>query len=278
MSEKTKRPQIVQDVFTLKHKEYITPHYMRVTLTAKDISKFSEATVGVNNKIFIPPTGVDQVFFPDYNFETNTWTFPPENVRPTVRTYTHRGINLKEQEMVIDFVLHGDRGPASAWALFSKIGDPLGIAMKADATELYPSADWYLLVADGTGIPVLAAILETLPATAKGVAYIEVQSEADRQKLFTRSQVKIHWIYNRHPGEGNFLTDAVRSTSLPGKEDGSRFGYVAAEFSTVKNVRHFLRKEQDWTQEELYAYSYWKFGTSEDGSVNDRHQEHHEKS
>jgi len=57
-----------------------------------------------------------------------------------------------------------------AWALNSQIGDQLGVAMRTEPKELYPKdAEWYLLVGDATAIPVLRAILETLPASAKGV-------------------------------------------------------------------------------------------------------------
>ncbi|PYF71581.1 siderophore-interacting protein [Pedobacter nutrimenti] len=276
MSDKGKRPPIVQAELYLKSKEYITPHYIRITLTGADVPLFAGTTIGVNNKIFIPPAGVNKVFFPDYNFESNEWTFPPEEVRPSVRTYTHRGFDLDKKEMIIDFVSHGDSGPASAWAISAKEGDPLGVAMKAAPTELYPQADWYLLVADATGIPVIAAILERLPENAKGIAHIEVQSPQDEQLLKAPSGIKINWLHNAHPGAQDLLSAVVRSTDLPDKASGSRFGYVAAEFSSVKDIRQFLRKEQNWSTEELYAYSYWKFGVSEEGSVKDRHQEQQE--
>jgi len=45
----------------------------------------------------------------------------------------------------------------------------------------------------------------------------------------------------------------------------------------VKTVRQFLRNEAFWTREEFYAYSYWKSGTSEDGSEVARRAEHQGK-
>ena len=269
-TENTK-PSIIRAVLEVKQKTYITPHYIRVTLTGNDVPAFADTTPGVNNKIFIPPAGVNDIHFPDFNTETGEWTHPPEHLRPTVRTYTHRGMDPKKKEMYIDFVAHGESGPASAWAIHAKPGDLLGVAMKAKETVLYPTADWYLLAADATGIPVISAILETLPSTASGVVYLEVPSTQDVQELKTEANVQINWITNTTPGENTLLSDAVRNTVLP--EQGSHFGYVAAEFSSVKEIRQFLRKEQGWEQTELSAYAYWKFGINEDGSVTDRQQE-----
>lgn len=275
MSEiKNERPATIRGVLEVKHKVYHTPHYIRITFTGDDVSGFAETTPGVNNKIYIPPAGVNEIHFPDYNKETGEWTHPPEHLKPTIRTYTHRAIDLEKNEMTIDFVAHGESGPASAWAIHAKPGDRLGVLMKAKESVLYPEADWYLLAADATGIPVIAAILETLPATATGVAYIEVPGKEDEQELKTKAAIQINWIYNSNPGLNQLLAGAVRTVKIPEQKNTTRFGYVAAEFSSVKDIRQFLRKEQAWDQSELYAYAYWKYGASEEGSVKSRREEH----
>ncbi|RRN78065.1 siderophore-interacting protein, partial [Pseudoxanthomonas sp. SGD-10] len=252
-----KKPQIVRSVLRVKQKEYITPHYIRITLSGDGVSSFSKMTVGANNKIFVPPAGAPEDIFPDYDYSAGKWVYPSEEIRPTIRTYTHRGISLEKNEMYIDFVAHGDNGPASAWASNAKPGDILGVAMKEKHEPLYPQADWYLLVADATGIPVISAILESLPASAKGVAYIEVPGIEDQQDIQTNADVEIHWIANPHPGLEVVLPEKVKSLALP---EGSRFGYIAAEFSSVKEIRQYLRKEKGWQRDEFYAFSYWKNG------------------
>ncbi len=270
MSTENKKPQVIHSVFQVKNKEYITPNYIRVTLSGDDILLFSNMTVGANNKIFVPPAGATADIFPSYDNNERNWVYPSEEIRPTLRTYTHRGISLEKQEMYIDFVAHGDNGPASAWAANAKPGDFLGVAMKEKSEPLYPKADWYLLVADATGIPVISAILESLPATAKGIAFIEIPSPEDKQEIQTHADFEIHWVHNPHPGEKVVLAEKVKSLSLP---LNSRFSYVAAEFSTVKEIRQYLRKEKGWKKEELYAFSYWKNGISEESSIKDRQKE-----
>jgi NADPH-dependent ferric siderophore reductase len=174
----------------------------------------------------------------------------------------------------MDFVAHGESGLASAWILNAKAGDKIGVSMWNAAIELYPVADWYLLAGDATGIPVLSVILETLPATAKGVVIIEVHGPEDEQELHTRADIEMRWLYNASPENGSNLAAEVRSIHIPSVESSTRFGYVAAEFSSVKGIREYLRKEQAWKREELYAYSYWKAGVSEDGSGKDRDAEY----
>lgn len=265
--------KFIQEELTVSRKEYITPHYIRVYLTGKNIDKYANTTVGINNKILIPPKGVDTIYFPEFDYENRQWKPMDEKIRPSVRTYTHRGIDLERKEIWIDFVAHGDEGPASAWAIASKPGDVLGVLMKDGKMELYAKAEHYLLVSDATGIPVLAAILEDLPSNAKGTCVIEVHSKEDEQELYTKANITFIWLHNSRPQAGSQLAKLVKELPLP---EGSKSGYVAAEFSTVKEIRQYLRKEKNWKQEELYAYSYWKSGVAEDKSVQARQAEKQE--
>lgn len=162
----------IQAELKVSRKEYITPHYIRIYLTGEKVPLFENTTNGVNNKILIPPKGLHKIHFPEFDYKKRQWYPMPEEVRPSVRTYTHRGIDLRTNEIWIDFVAHGDEGPASTWAIAAQPGDVLGVLMKDGKTELYAKAENYLLIADATGIPVIAAILEDLPETAKGTCII----------------------------------------------------------------------------------------------------------
>ena len=260
----------IQAALRVSRKEYLTDHYIRVYLTGEDVYKFANTTVGINNKVLIPPVGATEVYFPEYDNEKKQWKPQPEERRSFVRTYTHRGIDLESNEIWIDFVAHGDEGPASAWAIRAQVGDPLGVMMKDTKLELYTPADNYLLVGDATAIPVLAAILEDLPATASGTCIIEVLGVVDEQHLQTKASIDFIWLHNLHPQDGSSLAEQVRRLELP---EANRFAYVAAEFSSVRDVRTYLRKEKGWRIDELYAYSYWKSGVAEDKSVTDRQAE-----
>ena len=269
-TKENKLLHIINATLQVKAKKYITPNYLRITLTGASVNQYAAATVGENNKIFIPPAGVREIHFP--HFDNGKWALPPQEVCPSIRTYTHRGIDLEKEEMYIDFVAHGDSGPASSWAIHANVGDPLGVAMYGLKTELYPKADWYLLAGDATAIPVISVILETLPKTATGIAYILVENEQEIQTISTRSQVTVSWLFYTDNILTTVLADAVKNHPLP--DTGvCRFAYVAAEFATVKTIRNYMRKEQKWERSELYAYSYWKAGNSEEQSEMERREE-----
>lgn len=266
-------------VLVVKEKRYLTPHFIRVVFHSDEVERFAGATLGVNNKIFIPPAGVDEIHFP--GVVNGRWVMPEERVRPIIRTYTHRAIDIARREMVIDFVAHGEAGPASRWAIHASPGDRLGVAMKQGA-PLYPPADWYLLVGDATAIPVLSVILESLPEGARGLALIEVHGPEDEQVIETRSAVELRFVHNPEPEAGSqlfeltkqALADAGRSagTTVQG-EGGAHFAYIAAEYRTVKALRSYLRGELGWGKQDFYAFSYWKANAAEDESGDERRAE-----
>ncbi|AKK73758.1 side tail fiber protein [Chryseobacterium gallinarum] len=258
--------QIIAEV---TRKEYITDHFIRVYLYSPEVSLFKETTVGDNNKIAVPPAGLNEIHFPMLD-DNHQWVYPAKEIAPAIRTYTHRGIDLEKNELIIDFVDHGDGGPASRWVRKAEAGSKLGIMMRRDGKELYPEAEWYLLVGDATAIPVLSVILETLPETAKGICIMEVHGKEDEQALHTKADIEFKWLHNAEPHLKSEIADAVKSIAIP---EASKFGYVACEFSSVKEIRTYLRKEKNWTSQELYAYSYWKAGATENESQPDRHKE-----
>lgn len=260
---------VVNDVFTVKAKEYITPHYIRITLTG-NVALFKDSTLGDNNKIFIPPEGMTEVHMRSYDHEKGEWILPPEHLRPIMRTYTHRAINVENKELVIDFVDHGLDGVASSWAIQAQKGSKLGVAMKRTTKKLYPEKDWYLLVGDATAIPVLSVILEGLPSTAKGICMIEVHGKEDEQSIHTKADFAFRWLHNPLPEKGSELARELRKITLP---EGPKFGFVACEFSSVKSIRQYLRKERNWNKDELYAYAYWKAEFTENESAVARREE-----
>lgn len=263
------KPKIIRHVLRLKKKEHLTPHLIRVTLEGDAVPEYKDCTVGNNNKIFIPPAGESQVHFPEYNEELEIWLHPEPHLVPAVRTYTHRAIDLKKKEMVIDFVHHGENGPASRWAINAGPGDELGVAMKGVKKDLYPRAGHYLLAGDATAIPVLSCILESLPATASGVCVIEVHGKEDELPIRTAADIRLVWLHNPQPEKGSELAATVKGLDLP---ERNRFAYIAAEYDTVKTLREYL-KQNGWAKDEFYAFSYWKSGVAEDRSAEDRRAE-----
>src|SRR5690606_17665213 len=268
------KPIIAKHIFRVVAKEHLTPHYIRVRLQGEGAKDFAQCTLGANNKIFIPPAGTKEVRFAEFDKGRGEWVMPDENVKPIVRTYTHRRIDIAKDEIVIDFVNHGDNGPASSWAIHAETGDQLGVAMKIRETVLCPKAEWYFLIGDATAIPVLSCILEGLPAEARGHCLVEVAGEADIHPEIVHPGFTIEWVFNAHPEQGSALAQEARNKSIP--TESSHFAYVACEYNSVKQLRTYFREELRWNNTELYAFSYRKAGVAEDKSAEDRRLEKHE--
>jgi NADPH-dependent ferric siderophore reductase len=250
------RKQAVRSVFTVKEKAFITPHYIRVVLHMSDeqVELFRNVKIGSNNKIFLPLPGTNQVIFPD-EIDTDL------NKTSVRRTYTTRHIDYLKKEIFIDFIAHGDNGPASHWANQAIAGSNIGMAMKVGNRPLFPNVEYYLLVADSTGIPVISAILEQLPANVEVHAIIEVFNKEDELLLNSKANLSVEWIYNTHPEHSSNLADIVRKRDFPIR---NRFLFAATEYATAKDLKIYFRDEQYWQSGEYSITSYWKKGESED--------------
>ena len=265
------KPIISKYVFKVTSKQEITPHYIRVKLKSDEAIDFGQCTPGANNKIFIPPAGQKKVQFATFNAEKGEWEMPEEHIKPLVRTYTHRQFDAETQEITIDFVNHGDNGPASSWARAAQLNDQLGVAMKIRETVHYPNVDWYFLIGDATAIPVICCILESLPKTAKGICLIEIPTEEDKHPELQHPGFQIQWLINPHPEKESSLAAEAQKLMLP--EELSKFAYIACEYNTVKNLRVYFKEQLNWSNKDFYAFSYWKAGVAEDKSAQDRREE-----
>lgn len=74
--------------------------------------------------------------------------------------------------------------------------------MKPKNKPLYLLVDNFLLVGDATAIPVLGAILESLPSGSTVQCIIEVYGKEDEQDLPTSANVKMTWLHNANPVQG----------------------------------------------------------------------------
>ncbi|GLB53469.1 siderophore-interacting protein [Neptunitalea chrysea] len=260
------KPQFMRGVLTVKYKEYSTPHYIRVVLEGADLKNFTEANVGDNNKILIPKDKTKKLELPEQKGggRLNSDDF-------WVRTYTLRSLDLEKGEMAIDFVMHGETGPASSWAIHAEKGDELGVLMKAKSKPLFLPAEKYVLVGDHTAVPVISVLLEKLPEDAIGTVLLEVYSKEDMLPLTKPNGVTLNWLINSNPGTTTNILDAFATAVI----DANTFVYAAAEFTVVKQLQEKLRKVSGLERKNWYAFSYWKYGKSEDASAKDRKELSH---
>ncbi|MEM9761801.1 MAG: siderophore-interacting protein [Pseudomonadota bacterium] len=240
-------------VLTVKAAWRLTPNMIRVTFAGPELAGVPEGREGANCKLLIPEPGETRAAF-----EARLVSGPA----PVRRTYTVRAYRAAAQELDIDFVAHGDNGPASRWAGHAVPGNFLGFLGPSAPKMTEFGADWYLVAADPSAIPVAAAALEAMPRGAKGVAVFEITSEEDRQQIDAPEGVAQHWLVHPDPAQPSTRQEEfIRTLDWP---EGRVQTCVAGESGVIRSLRAFLHQEKGLPRGDTYISGYWKIGLVED--------------
>lgn len=240
-------------ILTVKKSWRLTPNMIRVTFAGPELADFPEGREGSNCKLLIPEFDETREHF------VNRLTDGPTPVR---RTYTVRHFNKETKEMSIDFVAHGDNGPACRWANQAKPGDFLGFMGPSAPKITNFDADWYIVAADPSAIPVAAAALEAMPRDAKGVAIFEVTAAEDEQDIDAPKGIDMHWLVHPDPHVASKTQETfIRNLDWP---EGRIQTCVAGESGVIRTLRAFLNQEKELNRDDTYISGYWKIGLVED--------------
>ncbi|MEU5948848.1 siderophore-interacting protein [Micromonospora sp. NPDC047465] len=243
---------------------------IRITLGGPELADFAGGGRDQSVSLFLPHPGQPAPVLPveagaDW---FGAYRAMDPDVRAVMRSYTIREQRPECAEVDIDFVSHGDTGPASRWAGHALPGDRvvlLGPAVRDNRSVCFrPPAgtDSVLLVADETALPAAAGILAWLPADARVRAWIEVPDVADIQELSTAARAEVSWVVRGGTAPGStLLADAVRAARLPA---GTPYAWVAGESSMVRAVRRHLVGERGLDRRHVTFAGYWRRGASEE--------------
>jgi NADPH-dependent ferric siderophore reductase len=255
---KNTRPQID---LTVIRREELSPHMVRIVAGGKGFAAYvNNSFVDRYVKIVFPQPGVD------YAQPLDLWSIRetmPREQWPFTRTYTVRWVDTEAQELAIDFVIHGDEGLAGPWAAAAKPGDTFTFTGPGGAYNPAPDADWYLFAGDEAALPAIAAAIESLPAEAAGLAFIEVDSDADIQPVASPAGVQVTWLRrNGAPaGLGDLLVSAVAGAEWPaGRVDVFAHG----ERGYMKGLRDVFFVQRGLERGQVSLSGYWAQGRVED--------------
>lgn len=203
--------------------------FTRVTFTGFDLYDFGTAGLDQRVKLILPLPGIGISALPEDESWYAAWRELPDSHRNPIRTYTVRSVRPADREIDIDFVAHGDTGPASRWVRRAVVGDELVIVgPDAQGPDPRSGIEWHpgdarsvLLAGDETAAPAICAILAALPRDARGCAFIEVPDEADAMETGAPEGVQVTWLARAkaalhhesspHQAHGSALESAVRA-------------------------------------------------------------------
>jgi NADPH-dependent ferric siderophore reductase len=252
------RPQIN---LTVLRREQLSAHMVRIVAGGDGFTDY------VNNdfvdryvKIAFPQPGVD------YPEPLDLWavreTMPREQW-PYTRTYTVRWVDEAARELAIDFVIHGDEGLAGPWAASARPGDSLIFTGPGGGYNPDPTADWHLLAGDEAALPAIAAVIESLPLDATGLALLEVDTDADIQTIAAPAGLQLVWLKREGApaGGSELLINAVRDAEWP---EGRVDVFAHGERGYMKGLREVLFRERGLERSQVSLSGYWAQGRVED--------------
>lgn len=257
-ASKKSRPQVTLQVLRT---EQLSPHMVRIVAGGDGFADFTDSSfVDRYVKIVFPQPGIE------YPLPLDLWSIResmPREQWPFTRTYTLRWVNPEDRELAIDFVVHGDEGLAGPWAAKARPGDTLIFTGPGGAYSPDPDADWYLFAGDEAAFPAIAAALESLPADATGLAFLEVDSDADIQPIDCPAGVQVTWLARRGvpAGDSGLLVTAVAEAEWP---EGTVDVFAHGERGYMKALREVFFNQRGLKRQQVSLSGYWAKGRVED--------------
>jgi NADPH-dependent ferric siderophore reductase len=229
-SVRTAPPRVAYAAFAVSVSSVVPlgSSFLRVTFRGDELAHFHFLGMDQRIKLVLPLPGSSVSDFPrDTEDWYSVWRETPENKRPVLRTYTVRAARPEVGEIDVDFVTHGETGPATRWVTNAEVGDEI-LVIGPDARTLDPTDDRQiggvefkpgtagkiLLAGDETAAPAICGILESLPRKSRGQVFIEVPTAADILPVAAPGGVTVCWLARDERAglaRGEALDRAVRA-------------------------------------------------------------------
>ena len=277
--------------------DQLSASFTRVTLGSDELADLRVDGPDQRIKVVLPLAATGFGTFPCGADWYAAWRRLPDHARNPLRTYTIRRADPAARELVVDFVGHGDNGPASRWVGAARVGDDLMvIAPDGTSKETAGGYEWrpggartLLVAGDETAVPAASAIVEGLPHDAVGAVFLGVPTAADAHAVVAPPGVEVHWLPRDDADHGQRLRDAVSgwarahlaTAPAPGpateaageaedlwdvpaepRDDGC-YAWLAGEAGTIAALRRHLVRDLGVDRARVAFMGYWKIGRAE---------------
>lgn len=244
----------------------LSPTFVRVTIRGEELTGFEDMGFDYSIRLFFLREGQTTLEMP--TISNTAWIaqflLKPKSRRPWVRNYTIRNTRPDLGEIDIDFALHGDAGPASAWAATVAPGEPVGVFPEG-IYYLPPAPDRrVLLVGEESAVPAILSILERLDPSTVGDAYLEVPLEDDfTMDAVHPAGVELHWLA-RGDSSANPGALALETASQAELSGDPLYAWVAGEQALPTGLRRHL-VATGVPKSDITFVGYWKHGRASVG-------------
>lgn len=253
--------------FTARHAtvlrvERIAPPIVRVTVSGPEFGDFTSAGPADHVRVFFPdaatgelvaPTpagpGEDGIVRPDRASISRDFTPLPRAV--------DGGSLMSTVELDLDFFVHPDPGPASAWAESARPGDELVILGPRGSRRAPQDIDGLVLICDETSLPSASRWVRDVPAGTPVDVIATVSGAGDWVPgyLGALPGVRVHTVAPDSSG----MTVLAALDRLGPIGDGT-FVWAAGEASSLVPVRRHLRRTLGLPAAQAQVSGYWRRG------------------
>ncbi|SDG43804.1 siderophore-interacting protein [Microbacterium pygmaeum] len=266
---------------TVLRTQRLSQHWMRVTLGGGEIERFDPMGYDQWFRIFLPlggDAGLERLPAKAHKlFGYLKYLRIPDGMRPVMRNYSVRefrpAADGRAAELDVDFVLHGSAadgtaGPASRWAETCAPGESVVIIDEGLAFNPERGTEQVLLIADETGLPAIASICASLPASATGLVIIEVPAQEDALEFARPSGIEVQWIVRsagdtHHDDKPGSLALAALAAMPDAALPASPFhAYIVGEQSLPTGARRHLVSERGLDKDLVSFCGYWRVGAA----------------
>lgn len=241
----------------------LSPGVRRITFAGGDVHEISWLSPDQFVYLLLPPAGSTEMSI-DRDFTWEGVREMPVDQQPRGAYYTVRHLRADEDELDIDVVLHGDDGPAGAWAARATVGDIAALWGPRTAWGPPAATSTYLLVADDTAFPALQAIVEHLSEIqpwATVHAIVELADRHECQPLAELPRRHVRWLFRDGAAPGTTTTLVDEVCRLTNDAEWPRSGVYAwggGESRSMTAVRRHLRDEVGLSRSEVSMVGYWR--------------------
>lgn len=229
----------------------LTPGMVRVTFGGADIVDYPTSGIGDEYvRLFFPETQDAEPVLP--HSTGDSWAFDDGVTPSQMRTYTIRAVDHAAGTIDIDFVVH-EGGVAASWALNAEVGHVVGVSSPTGLYTPPAELEWQILLADATGLPAAARIVEQTRPGVRTRVVVEVGDASDIQEL-TADGVEVSWVVGGNGHGPSCFEEVVRDLVIP---EGVGYIWFAGETSVMRGVRKQLRHVRRLPNTAYKTVGYW---------------------